>query len=348
VSFPSKEGISIMTHNHQAGTRGHAAPEGPCRDYDPNFKLHGCELGAGHDGPHRDILGNEWEEHLPGEPGRCEANWGEWHTFRCVHGTGHDGQHRDQHGNEWDEQPPGEPGRCDVDWGSGYRSQRCTLSTGHDGQHRDRSGNNWGEPETPSKAAERAAIIPDLGELASRIDVVLAHSWIDRGVFLRDTLHGLRQAVDALPSGPGRGQLAAVVARVGRVVADPRADREACLREARDALGPLAESTAADLRAAAARAAWVAGLRDLADFLEGHPDVPVPPAWHSQVIDEFPDGDTDEQRRAGVDRAAEAMRVPAAETRGGHYKASVHFGPVGYEVVAIPAGRRAGVSGAAA
>jgi hypothetical protein len=201
-----------------------------------------------------------------------------------------------------------------------------------------------------STAAGRAACIPDLGELASRIDLVLDHSWIDRGAFLRDTLHGLRQATDALPSGPGRGELAALVAGVGRVVADPQADREACLRDTREALGSLAESTAADLRAAADRAAWVAGLRDLADFLEGHPDIPVPPAYHEGVIHEFPDGETDEQRRAGVDRAAEAMGVPAAETRGGHYKASVRFGPVAYEVVAlpIPAERRAEVSGVAA
>jgi hypothetical protein len=199
-----------------------------------------------------------------------------------------------------------------------------------------------------SAAAERAAFIPDLGELASRIDVVLDHSWIDRGAFLRDTLHGLRQAVDALRSGSGRAELAALVARIGRVVADPQADCEACLRDARDALGPLAESTAADLRAAGDRAAWAAGLRELADFLEGRPDVPVPPGWHSQAIDEFPDGDTDVKRRAEVDRAAGAMGVSAAETSGGHYKASVRFGPVAYEVVAIPCERRAEVSGAAA
>jgi hypothetical protein len=199
-----------------------------------------------------------------------------------------------------------------------------------------------------STAAGRAARIPDLGDLASRIDVVLDHPWIDRGVFLRDSLHGLRQAVDALRPGPDRDQLAALVRRVGRVVADPQADREACLRDAREALGSLAESTAADLRAAADRATWVAGLRVLADFLEGHLDVPAPPAYHEGVIHQFPDGETDAQRRAGVDRAAEAMGVRAAETRGGHYKASVRFGPVGYEVVAIPAERRAEVSAVAA
>jgi hypothetical protein len=199
-----------------------------------------------------------------------------------------------------------------------------------------------------SAAAGRAACIPDLGELASRIDVVLGHPWIDRSAFLRDSLHGLRQAADVLPPGPGRADLAALVARVGRVVADPQADREACLRDTREALGPLAESTAADLRAVASRAAWVAGLRDLADFLEGHPGVPVPPAYHTQDISEFPDGDTDDERRAGVDRAAEAMGVPAAETRGGHYKAAAHFGPVTYQIVAIPAERPVEVSGVAA
>jgi UPF0042 nucleotide-binding protein len=76
-----------------------------CRDYDPVFKLHGCDLEAGHAGPHRDLSGYEWDEHLPDEPGRC-------------------GSH--------------------APWGSGWSDQRCTLDTGHDGQHRDRSGNEWG------------------------------------------------------------------------------------------------------------------------------------------------------------------------------------------------------------
>jgi hypothetical protein len=187
-------------------------------------------------------------------------------------------------------------------------------------------------------AAERAALIPDLADLAARIDVVLAHPWIDRGAFLRDTLHGLRQAVDALPARPGR---AALVGRLGRVVADPQADRERCLQEAREALGPLAESTAADLRAAADRAAWVAGLRDLADFLAGHPDVPVPPAYHDQGITVFPADGTDAERRAEADRAAGILGVRAAETRGGHYRASRSFGPVTLDVVVIPSADRA-------
>jgi hypothetical protein len=186
-------------------------------------------------------------------------------------------------------------------------------------------------------AAERAAfIVPDLRELADRIEVVLAHPWIDRAGFLRDTMGGLRQAVAALPAGPGRLQLADLAARIGRVLADPHVDRERCLRDTRDALAPLAESTAADLRAAADRAAWVAGLRDLADFLAAHPDVPVPPAYHTQSIHVFPDGASDAGRRAEIDRVAAALGVPAAESGAGHYRAARSFGPAEYLAVALP------------
>ena len=197
-------------------------------------------------------------------------------------------------------------------------------------------------------AADQAAFIPDLGELATRIDVVLAHPWIDRGAFLRDIQRGLEQAADVLSAGPGRDQLADLVARIGGALFAPEAARQACLRHVREALGSLAEVTAAELRAAADRAVLVAGLRDLADFLAAHPDVPVPPAYHEETIHQFPDGDTDAERRAGVDRAADAMGVPAAETRGGHYKATARFGPLAYEVVALPVQRPAEVSGAAA
>ena len=79
-----------------------------CRDYDPNFKLHGCELGAGHPGPHRDLLGNEWEERLPPEPWRCDEDWGTsaGRGSQCLLDAGHDGLHRDRHGNRW-ATPPG-------------------------------------------------------------------------------------------------------------------------------------------------------------------------------------------------------------------------------------------------
>ena len=49
----------------------------------------------------------------------------------------------------------------------------------------------------------------------------------------------------------------------------------------------------------------------------------------------FPDGDTDDERRAGVDQAAGVLGVRAAD-RGGHYRASRLFGPVEYVAVMIP------------
>lgn len=78
-----------------------------CRDYEPDYKLHGCELDAGHPGGrpglHRDILGNEWEETLPPEPWRCDENWGTaaGRGQQCIHDAGHDGLHLDRHGNRW-------------------------------------------------------------------------------------------------------------------------------------------------------------------------------------------------------------------------------------------------------
>jgi len=93
----------------------------PCRDYDPNFKLYGCELGAGHDGPHRDFRGHEWDEHLPAEPGRCGSY---------------------------------------APWGSGYPDQRCVLDIGHAGKHRDRSGNEWAEATEQEGRLTAAAAVP--------------------------------------------------------------------------------------------------------------------------------------------------------------------------------------------
>ena len=73
-------------------------------------------------------------------------------------------------------------------------------------------------------AARRAADIPDLRELADRIDVVLAHSWIDRGGFLRDAMQGLKRAAHALPAGQSRARLPALAEGIGVELADPRAE----------------------------------------------------------------------------------------------------------------------------
>jgi hypothetical protein len=85
------------------------------------------------------------------------------------------------------------------------------------------------------------------------------------------------------------------------------------------------------------RAALIAGLLDLASFLEAHPDVPVPPAWSSiNTITVLPPTGDDDERRAFVDAFAAALGVEAADPDNhGHYKAIRKFGPIGYESFAI-------------
>ncbi|HTJ69233.1 MAG TPA: hypothetical protein VL551_16975 [Actinospica sp.] len=64
-----------------------------CTDYDPAYKLHGCELGP-HPAakPHRDLLGVEWTESLefPCPSKGC--------TLHLGH---HPARHRDAGGSEW-------------------------------------------------------------------------------------------------------------------------------------------------------------------------------------------------------------------------------------------------------
>ena len=84
------------------------------------------------------------------------------------------------------------------------------------------------------------------------------------------------------------------------------------------------------------RAAALASLRDLVDYLTAHPDVPVP--WHINVR-VYPDlGAGDDAERAGVDRIAELLGAPAYEvdTGSGHFVAERSWGPVTYSAIAIP------------
>ena len=82
------------------------------------------------------------------------------------------------------------------------------------------------------------------------------------------------------------------------------------------------------------RAAYVAGLRELAAFIESTPDLPLPGITTASV---HPDGD-DAQARAEVDRAAKVLgTTPVFRVGGEHYVASRRFGPVEYSVVAITA-----------
>lgn len=88
------------------------------------------------------------------------------------------------------------------------------------------------------------------------------------------------------------------------------------------------------------RAALVAGLRGLADFLEANPAVPVPPSWSSnQCISVLPPSGpnlTDNERRAFVDRFAASLGIEASDPdASGHYRASRKFGPLIFESFAI-------------
>jgi hypothetical protein len=81
------------------------------------------------------------------------------------------------------------------------------------------------------------------------------------------------------------------------------------------------------------RGRLIAGLRALAAFLQGHPDVPAP-RWAYVYV--FPSHGAYEEMRAEIDQIA--ARIGAAATGNaayGHYVASRHFGPVQYRAVAI-------------
>ncbi len=83
-----------------------------------------------------------------------------------------------------------------------------------------------------------------------------------------------------------------------------------------------------------AKGRFIRSLRELADYLDRHPAIPVPKygacvSMHASSAD---DGG-----RAQVDRIAALMNtdVHDATGDGGHYWAVRQFGPVGYEIVAI-------------
>ena len=83
------------------------------------------------------------------------------------------------------------------------------------------------------------------------------------------------------------------------------------------------------------------GLRLLADFLDGHPDVPVAPyGWDLLVSTHCA---TDPDGIARVDAIAAALGVTAEDeiSDGGHYAAIKAFGPITYQAFHIPASYQA-------
>ena len=83
------------------------------------------------------------------------------------------------------------------------------------------------------------------------------------------------------------------------------------------------------------RVRLIAGLRDLADFLDQNPDVPVPRRADVLV---FPAEASDAEMFAEIDTIAELIGSTAsdADSPHGHYSAVRNFGPVQYRAVAIP------------
>ncbi|MGP3931292.1 hypothetical protein [Nonomuraea sp. KM88] len=88
------------------------------------------------------------------------------------------------------------------------------------------------------------------------------------------------------------------------------------------------------------RRALIDGLLNLAIFLETHPDVPTSSGL---TLRHIPERASDEDLRAEIDRIAAILgsRVDAGNSPYDHYATSIHFGPVEYRAVAIPAAARA-------
>lgn len=81
------------------------------------------------------------------------------------------------------------------------------------------------------------------------------------------------------------------------------------------------------------RAEFITGLRDLADYLATHPDIPVP-AFGADILMYANEG-TDAAERAQIDHIAELLDAPV--TSDDHYVTGRDFGPVCYRVIHIPA-----------
>jgi hypothetical protein len=84
-----------------------------------------------------------------------------------------------------------------------------------------------------------------------------------------------------------------------------------------------------------ARARMIVGLRTLADFLEDHPELPVPE--YGSEVTVYPDG-TEAEQRAEIDRIAAILGVNPTDNTGrdGHYTAETTFGRITYRAVYIP------------
>jgi hypothetical protein len=79
----------------------------------------------------------------------------------------------------------------------------------------------------------------------------------------------------------------------------------------------------------------IAGLRELANFLDQNPDVPAP--RYADVL-VFPSHGSNAEMFAEIDAIAQQIGATARDDNSpdGHYSATRGFGPVAYRAVAIP------------
>jgi hypothetical protein len=84
----------------------------------------------------------------------------------------------------------------------------------------------------------------------------------------------------------------------------------------------------------ATRSQYIAGLRELADFLDAHPNVPVPRYGTTITVNA---DSTDDGGKAQVDAASRQLGAPVHDDTedSGHYSTIRAFGRIGYDVVAI-------------
>jgi hypothetical protein len=86
----------------------------------------------------------------------------------------------------------------------------------------------------------------------------------------------------------------------------------------------------------ATREQFITGLRELADYLEAHPAVPVPVYGTDITVGADP---TEDGGRGQVAHIAAMLGATITDDtrQGGHFTATRMFGPIGYTVVSIPA-----------
>ena len=87
------------------------------------------------------------------------------------------------------------------------------------------------------------------------------------------------------------------------------------------------------------RTALIAGLRNLAEFLDQNPRIPAPRRTDLLV---FPPSGSDAEKFAEIDVIAGQIGTTASDagSPAGHYSAVRDFGPVQYRAIAIPCSAR--------